>query len=194
MTFPTTLPAANGDGKLLPQTLADRIPDSTREVFFRVCLPDTPQPFPGEQAICDAVAAANPMIPQPLFLVDNDLFSPDRTDYCMTLDTVEEWTIYNTLAPEHPFHIHTNAFEVLSINGVPLDPPRWLDTVTIPGAYVDEEGVYRPGSVTLRSELVDFAGKMLLHCHLLAHEETGMMQLLEIVEPDEPLPANCPQP
>lgn len=203
MEFPATLPAANGPGKLLPETLADDPIDQHRDVYFRVCIDDPVQTVADQQQICDDVAAANPMVPKPNFLVDNDLFDHHRVDHCMTLDTIEQWTIYNTSRSEHPFHIHTNAFEVLSLNGVALDTPRWVDTASVPAATYDLKGTddqsddeyVAPGSLTFRTELVDYAGPMVLHCHILLHEETGMMQLMQIVDPNAgPPPLACPPP
>lgn len=59
------------------------------------------------------------------------------------------------------------------VNGEPLARPVWRDTVIVP----------REGSVTFRSRFLDFAGKTVLHCHMMNHEELGMMQVVEFVHP-----------
>ncbi|MCA9863813.1 MAG: multicopper oxidase family protein [Thermomicrobiales bacterium] len=105
------------------------------------------------------------------FLVDGRQFDPDRVDQTVRLNAVEEWTIVNDDVSDHIFHIHTNPFQVTRINGEALQIPVWLDTVTVP----------RQGSVTYRTRFLDFTGKLVLHCHMMNHEELGMMQIVEIV-------------
>jgi FtsP/CotA-like multicopper oxidase with cupredoxin domain len=56
------------------------------------------------------------------------------------------------------------------INGAVMDQPVWRDTVIVP----------RNGSVTFRSRFLDFTGKYVLHCHMMNHEELGMMQVVEV--------------
>ena len=56
------------------------------------------------------------------------------------------------------------------INGVVLAEPVWRDTVNVRGH----------GTVTLRSRFEDFTGRFVLHCHIVNHEEIGMMQLIEV--------------
>ena len=104
------------------------------------------------------------------FMVDNRLFDHHRIDHRIRLGSVEEWEIVNLDEADHPFHIHTNPFLVTRINGVALAEPVWRDTVNVRGH----------GSVTLRSRFEDFTGLLVLHCHILNHEDIGMMQLIEI--------------
>jgi len=118
----------------------------------------------------------------PQFLVDGKLFDPNRVDQVIQLGAVEEWTVINTSPEDHPFHIHQNAFLVTEINGDPggqptAELPLWMDTVNVP--RIDISG--SPGSVTFRSRFEDFDGQFVLHCHLIHHEDMGMMQLVEIV-------------
>jgi FtsP/CotA-like multicopper oxidase with cupredoxin domain len=96
---------------------------------------------------------------------------PEWTD--SILGTVEEWTILNETAQEHPFHVHTNPVQVMrvvgSVNGGP--PPEALvtgfhDTVVVP-PY---------GHAVVRTRFTDFTGgPILMHCHILDHEDMGMM-------------------
>ena len=104
------------------------------------------------------------------FMVDHRLFDHNRIDHRIRLCAVEEWTIVNLDEADHPFHIHTNPFLVTRIDGVTLAEPVWRDTVNVRGH----------GSVTLRSRFQDFTGRFVLHCHILNHEEIGMMQLIEV--------------
>jgi len=89
-----------------------------------------------------------------------------------------------TKGADHPFHIHVNPCWVTRID-VPdehgrlhniLGAPRWMDTVSIP----------RGGRVVFRSRFTDYVGKWVNHCHILMHEDHGMMQAVEVVaRPDE---------
>jgi len=79
---------------------------------------------------------------------------------------------------DHPFHIHINPMWVLRID-VPdergalhnvLPEPRWMDTVPIPR---------NGGRVVFRTRFDDFTGTWVHHCHILLHEDMGMMQSIE---------------
>ena len=83
---------------------------------------------------------------------------------------MEEWTIINEHKDDHVFHIHTNDMLLTKINGEPLAEPIWVDTAIVP----------RNGSITFRSRFLDFTGKYMLHCHMMNHEELGMMQVVEV--------------
>jgi suppressor of ftsI len=81
--------------------------------------------------------------------------------------TYQHWRIVNESAELHPFHIHQVHFLAYAENGVPLRNPAWLDTVNVPYA----------GSVDV---ILDFTnpvikGMSVFHCHLLHHEDKGMM-------------------
>src|SRR5690606_16383043 len=67
----------------------------------------------------------------PAFNIDGKAFVMDRVDQVVKLDTIEEWTLRNESPEWHPFHIHVNDYQVLSVNGSPVRP-RWEDTTLIP--------------------------------------------------------------
>jgi FtsP/CotA-like multicopper oxidase with cupredoxin domain len=135
-------------------------------------------------------------------MIDGKQFEDQVIDQVMLLDTAEEWTIVNeTAAIAHPFHIHVNPFQVVELfdptnmdEPLRLKPPFvWWDTFAIPPASnvhpngtprinpVTGEQVYVPGYFKMRTRFVDFAGMYVQHCHILAHEDRGMMQLLQVV-------------
>jgi FtsP/CotA-like multicopper oxidase with cupredoxin domain len=99
------------------------------------------------------------------FMIDGKIFDPDRVDQRVRLGAVEEWTIINEHTDDHVFHIHINDMLLTKINGDPLADSIWLDTAIVP----------RNGSITFRSRFLDFTGKYMLHCHMMNHEELGMM-------------------
>ncbi len=106
------------------------------------------------------------------FFVDGKRFDPNRIDQRVKLGSVEEWTILNTHEhDDHVFHIHTNPMEVTKLDGKPLATPQWRDT-----AIVKRKG----GTMTFRSRFLDFTGVYMLHCHMMNHEEMGMMQTVEV--------------
>lgn len=95
----------------------------------------------------------------------------------MKLNTVEQWTLTNTSPEYHPFHIHIQPFQVVSINGVPVQGVEYRDTVPIPPMV---NGV--PGQVVIRQRYTDFTGRFVVHCHILFHEDNGMMAPVQVVK------------
>jgi FtsP/CotA-like multicopper oxidase with cupredoxin domain len=85
---------------------------------------------------------------------------------------VEEWEITNETGGAHPFHIHVNAFQLLDAQ---RNPGEWRDTILVP-AKVGET----PGVVRFRTRIEKFDGEFVLHCHILLHEDEGMMQLVRV--------------
>jgi FtsP/CotA-like multicopper oxidase with cupredoxin domain len=92
------------------------------------------------------------------------------------LGDVEEWTLrsVNFIPVNHPFHIHVNPFEVVSIkdaNGKEMLAERvWRDTILIPEGW----------AIKIRTRYERYAGSFVQHCHILDHEDQGMMELIEI--------------
>jgi FtsP/CotA-like multicopper oxidase with cupredoxin domain len=103
-------------------------------------------------------------------MVDGRQFDHRRIDQRVRLGAVEEWTVTNLHVHDHVFHIHTNPFQVTKINGRPAPSPVWRDTAVVP----------RLGSLTFRSRFLDYTGTFMLHCHMMNHEELGMMQTVEV--------------
>jgi len=155
-----------------PQTLAQI---HYQEESQSVALPDTlmpfkplPEPDMTREFILDH--GIDPETQKP-FLINGRAFGHDRVDQQVTLGTVEDWIITNKAGMDHPFHIHTNAFQIISRNGVPEPLLMWKDVVNIP-AYE---------TVRIRIPFRDFAGKTVYHCHILDHEDQGMMGIVEMV-------------
>jgi FtsP/CotA-like multicopper oxidase with cupredoxin domain len=83
------------------------------------------------------------------------------------IGTYKHWRILNLTAELHPFHIHQVHFLAYAQNNAPLPRPAWLDTVNVPYA----------GSVDVILDFTDpvIRGMSVFHCHLLNHEDKGMM-------------------
>ena len=108
----------------------------------------------------------------PIFEINGQQFDPNRIDEVVQLGTVEEWTIRNVTAEQHPFHIHVNDFQVVSVNGQPYNAANLQDIVILPAG----------GEVVIRAPFMDYPGKFVFHCHILFHEDHGMMAVVDVVE------------
>jgi len=104
------------------------------------------------------------------WVINGRPFNGARVDISAKLNDLEEWVIVNKDVEDHPFHIHQNDFQVTAINGVAQDFVGYRDTMTVP----------RGGSITIRQRYTDFAGKWVYHCHILFHEDHGMMGTIEV--------------
>jgi hypothetical protein len=97
----------------------------------------------------------------------------------LEIGTVEEWTIVNGGGLNHPFHIHQGNFIVTQVNGVWIQPYPLPPQPEFAGRnYVSPQDVaFVPayGSITLRFRVQNFPGKFVWHCHILEHEDEGMM-------------------
>jgi FtsP/CotA-like multicopper oxidase with cupredoxin domain len=107
----------------------------------------------------------------PVFTINGATFDPSVVNTMVKLGTTEEWILRNTSPDAHPFHIHVEDFQVMSIDGAP-QPFSYQDTVNLPPR----------SSVVIRIPFLDFTGKFVYHCHILAHEDFGMMSVIEVVE------------
>lgn len=100
-------------------------------------------------------------------------------DITVEQGTVEDWVIENRTQELHAFHIHQLHFLLLEWNGVPIDEPYLRDTINIP--YWDGKSPQYP-SVKLRMDFRDpeIVGTFLYHCHILEHEDGGMMGSIRV--------------
>lgn len=106
-----------------------------------------------------------------MFTINGESFDPLKVNTTVALDTIEEWTIVNTSGMNHPFHLHVWPMQIVSIGGKPVSDVKWQDVVTVP--FNSE--------VVVRIAFEDFAGKTMYHCHILDHEDAGMMAQIEAV-------------
>jgi FtsP/CotA-like multicopper oxidase with cupredoxin domain len=93
------------------------------------------------------------------------------------LGTYEVWNIVNNSNMDHPFHQHVNAAQVLSISGADSSYPSystlpaWKDTILVP----------KWGSARILVPVADYDGMTMFHCHILEHEDIGMMGMWHIM-------------
>ena len=111
------------------------------------------------------------------FLINGTGFDKNIINYSIQLNNIEIWSITNQSAISHPFHIHDVQFFVLDRNG--SSPP--------PGeqGYKDVILIKPMETVRFITQFTDFANDpvtYMYHCHMLAHEDDGMMGQFEVVE------------
>jgi L-ascorbate oxidase len=130
--------------------------------------------------------------------------------YKAILGTVDEWTFgswksipHQDAAAKHVFHIHVNPFQIVDIRHVTGDQPGGVSIFDanhrcIPAEqeavplYCDQYHVFRDTMFVHREYLViartrydDYVGKFVIHCHMLEHEDQGMMQNVTVVAPSD---------
>jgi FtsP/CotA-like multicopper oxidase with cupredoxin domain len=139
-------------------------------------------------------------------------YALDRIDRTLTLGGVDEWTLESYFV-SHPFHIHVNPFQIVKIldpNGKDVSLPDatdhpgkdqpdpqypglkgvWKDTLWVkslvspppqPGQLPPQDQIYK---IVVRTRYQRYIGEYVLHCHILDHEDQGMMQNVSIVLPN----------
>ena len=107
------------------------------------------------------------------WVINGKPFDPNRVDADPKLGTVEIWEFRNMSMMDHPAHPHQTMFQILDINGNPPPPTHagWKDTVNVPAM----------GTVRIIMRFADYAGKYVLHCHVLEHEDNAMMARFDVV-------------
>lgn len=134
-------------------------------------------------------------------------YDPARIDRSLPLGKAQEWVLQSHFV-SHPFHIHVNPFLIVSIldpngkdvsaagaiddaGGTPPDPQYpglkgvWKDTLWIKSLIPPSSapgGIY---TIKLRTRYQRYIGEYVLHCHILDHEDQGMMQNVAVVLPDQ---------
>jgi FtsP/CotA-like multicopper oxidase with cupredoxin domain len=110
--------------------------------------------------------------------------SSDVPDIIVKQGDVEDWIIENHSTELHAFHIHQVHFMLVDYLGTPVNEPFLRDTVNVP--FYNGRALVYP-SVKLRMDFRDpnTVGTFVYHCHLLEHEDGGMMGLIR-VEPAKP--------
>jgi L-ascorbate oxidase len=123
------------------------------------------------------------------FMVNGKPYKPDRMDQTLILHKAQSWRLTAT-SGSHPHHIHVNPFQIVSIrkkgpDGQPTGPEltdgqylgmlnTWKDTIFVQSDVV----------IQTYTRYQRYIGEFVLHCHILDHEDQGMMQNVEVVLPD----------
>ena len=104
------------------------------------------------------------------FTIDGNGFDPARVDQLVAAGAIEEWTIVNTSPMDHPFHLHVWPMQVIEIGGHPVKTATWQDVVNVPAHSRSR----------VRIAFTDFTGTAVYHCHILDHEDNGMMGVVSV--------------
>lgn len=104
------------------------------------------------------------------FLINGQAFAMGDIQTQVKLGTTEDWLIHNTDMMDHPFHLHTNRFQLIEKNGEPVRDRVWKDTVLVAAGE----------TVRIRIPFRDYPGRTVYHCHILDHEDLGMMGVIEM--------------
>ena len=135
------------------------------------------------------------------FWINQEKYDGTCANETLTVDVPEQWTLWNnSLGIAHPFHIHQNPFQVISQSDRgTYKYPVWRDVLPIPTAKTPSSGSPpaawppngnpadpdRPwGSAVIVYVAKEFTGGFVNHCHILGHEDRGMMHNTQAVCPD----------
>ena len=149
--------------------LGDVAPARTRKLYFSEKLEDPKDPN-SPTTFFITLEGERPMPFDP---------NSDVPNIVVKQGDVENWVIENRSNELHAFHIHQIHFLLLDWNGIPVNEPFLRDTINVP--FHDGKSPGYP-NVTLRMDFRDpgIAGTFPYHCHLLDHEDNGMMGMLRV--------------
>jgi len=153
-----------------PADLSDAVSSRIRKLYFSEDRQDLKDPTkPARYFI--TVEGREPAV------FDMHFKEPDIT---VQQGAVEDWTIENRANEAHVFHIHQLHFQVIARDGRKVDGSILRDTIDLP-AWDGKSAAYP--SVTLRMDFRNPAivGTFLYHCHILEHEDAGMMGSIQVV-------------
>ena len=124
----------------------------------------------GERTLTLAMGGAGMGGSMMRFTIDGRAFDPGRIDQSVAAGMIEEWTIVNTSSMDHPFHLHVWPMQVIEVGDQVVDEPTWQDVVNVPAR----------SSSRVRIAFEDFTGTSVYHCHILDHEDNGMMAVISV--------------
>ena len=159
------------DGPLIEFRVGERVDDDTR-------VPEQLRPLPAwaEQASAKVDRKWELTISGgfvPTWLINGKTFDPSRVDAKPKLDTTETWELRNRTKVSHVMHMHHTDWYMLSRNG--KKPPAHEDCLK-------ETFLLDPNDrITVAGHFSDFTGKYAIHCHMLDHEDHGLMSQFEVV-------------
>ena len=194
------LPAAARDGLLqgnlepwrgMSDLAAETVTSDLQKVNFFIGTPPSPPTPPATPPVPPSVAWSGAFG----FFVNYKEYDPDRVDFTRQVGTVDNWQLTSQGEP-HIFHIHVNPFEVMDVIGpdhksifdargvcqIPADSVglqnqycgmwhQFKDTVFVQNGY----------TVLTRTKYERYIGEFVIHCHILDHEDGGMMTNIQIV-------------
>jgi suppressor of ftsI len=129
-----------------------------------------------------AITMSETAINQMPFSLETPLCNPNGQDF--KYNSVVEWTLLSTTS--HPFHSHMYPMQVVSGCGEEHDVGEYYDTVSFRNKMNSYYGSDTSNCV-VRVRLLDIAGHVLVHCHILLHSEQGSMAFFNVLNgPTQP--------
>lgn len=169
---------SNMQGSMMP------LGSSRLETLLTVVAPSRPKPLPlptgfasverldpGKATSTRRIEFGERMM-QAEFFLNKQLFDAKRVDIQAKVGDLEVWELVNKTDMDHPFHVHTYPFQVLSVNGRPEPYRAWKDVVN----------VREKDTVRIALPIRNFGGVTVYHCHIVEHEDRGMMGVLAVQE------------
>jgi blue copper oxidase len=141
---------------------------------------DVPSPLADPPALGDVGDEVDRTFELGSRTINGQKMDMDRINETVTVDTTQIWEVSNASDDYHNFHIHDAQFQVVEVDGhaPPVELSGWKDTLFIPPA----------GTVHLAIRFTDYTDPdvpYMYHCHLLHHEDRGMMGQFVVVEPGD---------
>ena len=132
------------------------------------------------------------------FTVNDEPYDPAARPRTVPLGQAEEWRLVSKFV-NHPFHIHVNPFEVQADPDDPESKSVWRDTLLVRGPggakYAKTQQELYDRVIRVRTRYRRYIGTYVLHCHILDHEDQGMMQEVEVApHPPAGSSVSCDQP
>ncbi len=122
------------------------------------------------------------------FKINGQVFNHEVTPITLKLGSVEQWRLLNTSVEWHTFHIHVNPFQVVSVDGRRAGAGDYMDNVGMPPCHIRPHPAdpanpvcARPSVVVIRLRPIDFTGRFVFHCHVVNHEDRGMMMAVQVL-------------
>ncbi|GAB5096076.1 multicopper oxidase family protein [Caballeronia sp. HLA56] len=173
-------------------TLAEPAKTDLASLTLRAFAPSVPV----DGKVVNVVPAVFDIKP-PAFTINGKSYDPSVTAYTGVLGNIDQWNVSATAFATHVFHIHTNPFRIIDIknaagnsifNGSGGCTDEELQTGDT--EYCNLQGVERDTlfikagyQLSMRTIYQDFTGEFVMHCHILDHEDRGMMENVSIVSP-----------
>ena len=124
--------------------------------------------------------------------INDSIYQPSHLPVAIPWRRVQEWTLVNTTQSLHTFHIHQTDFTIMSVNGKPMDERLLRDNVPLGVHRVFASPADTVGTIVGDTVVVRFtfepiaAGPFVFHCHVLQHEDEGLMHNVCVYDPDDP--------
>jgi L-ascorbate oxidase len=180
-------------------TLAEPAKTDLQSLTLRAFAPTVPVDGPVKQTITQQFQINLPTQPnQPLtFLISGSSYDPNVIRVTGTLGTVDQWNVSASTFATHIFHIHTNPFKIMDIKNAANNSVfngagdcTQEELATGDSEYCNLQGVIRDTlfikagyTLQMRTAYEDYTGEFVMHCHILDHEDRGMMENVAVISP-----------